>query len=79
MVEEQTKLGFADGRGISDDKVKLFSMGDIDDMLLEVLKDRYLEYRDEFPLDIATIESLNKFYHYFRTFRKIYDTRATNK
>ena len=79
MVEEQTTFGFVDERGISDDKVKLFAMRDIDDMLLEALKDRYLEDIDKFPLDIANIGSLNKFYHYFRTFRKIYDTRATNK
>ena len=48
-------------------------------MLLEVLKDCYLENRDLFPLDVTSAESLDQFYHCFRTFRKTSATRATNE
>ena len=79
LIKEKTSLGFLEGPAISDDTGKLFTMRDIDDMLLEVLTECYGEDRDMFPLDITTIESLDKFYHAFRTFRKTSDTRAINQ
>ena len=68
-----------DGPTISDDTGKLFTMRDIDDIFLEILKDCYVEDRDMFPLDITNIEILDKFYHAFRTFRKTSDTRPINQ
>ena len=65
LLVEKRKLGFRDGPVISDEKGKLFTARDIDDILLEALKDCYQENRDMFPLNITFTESLDQFYYCF--------------
>ena len=61
LILEKRRLGFRNRPAISDEEGKLFTVREIDDMLLEVLKDCYLENRELFPLDVTSAESLDQF------------------
>ena len=79
LILEKRILSFRNVPAISDEEGRLFTVREIDDMLLEVLKDYYLENRDLFSLYVTSAESLDRFYHCFIKFRKTSATRATNE
>ena len=49
---------------------------DIDNMLIDLLPEYFLENRDLFPLDIDSIDKFREAYQCFRTFRRSSDSKA---
>ena len=79
LIQTKRNLGFKDGPAISDFRGKLLTTRDLDDMLIEILTNIYLEDKTLFPPDIMSEEDISFNYQCFRTFRRSAATRAIEK
>ena len=62
LIQTKRNLGFKDGPAISDFRGKLLTTRDLDDMLIEILTNIYLEDKTLFPPDIMSEEDISSNY-----------------
>ena len=79
MLRLKSSQGFTKGPAISDVAGDVLETRLLDDMLLEVLEEIFIENRRAFPEHIKSVEDIQSAYHCFRSFRRASDTRALEK
>ena len=76
LIEEKEEIGYCEGPAIADDKGRVFTTTELDQMLQDVLEDLYHEDASLFPPDIKSVADIVGSYHCFRLLRRASDTRA---
>ena len=76
LIEEKEEIGCLEGPAIADDKGRIFTTTEIDQMLQDILEDLYHEDTLLFPLDFKSVADIAGSYHCFRLLRRASDTRA---